>query len=476
MLFNSLEFLLFLPFVLVVYHNLNHRWQNRFLVAASCFFYASWDWRFLFPLLASTTIDYWCAKKMETQMAAGEPKEARKRYVVFSVVTNLGLLGFFKYYNFFSENLHVLLGRMGMEVDPWTLNVILPVGISFYTFQALSYTIDVYRGKTHATDSFWDFFLAVLYFPHLVAGPIQRAQNLLAQVTTPRQTSAQQVVDGIHLMFWGFFKKVFIADNLAPLVNQVFSSPSPDGFETAMATYAFCFQIYCDFSGYTDIARGVAKLMGFEFMLNFNLPYFATNPQEFWTRWHISLSTWLRDYLYIPLGGNRNGESNTYRNLMLTMVIGGLWHGAAWNFVLWGFYHGSLLAIHRYFQAPVDRVFASSTPWGHALSYGVRLFVFFHLTCYGWLLFRATSLQQVIGMTASLFQPWHVYDESLVTPVLFFGGLLMAIETLLFVTNRADFLNFNWIPAEARVVCYSLIVYLCLFRGGEQQSFIYFQF
>lgn len=476
MLFNSFEFLLFLPVVLVVYHNLSHAWQNRFLVGASCFFYASWDWRFLFPLLASTTIDYWCAKKMEAQMAAGEPKQARKRYVVFSVVTNLGLLGFFKYYNFFSENMHVLLDQIGMRIAPWTLNVILPVGISFYTFQALSYTIDVYRGRTHATDSFWDFFLAVLYFPHLVAGPIQRAQNLLAQVTTPRKTSAQQVIDGIHLIFWGFFKKVFIADNLAPLVDQVFQSPSPDGFETAMATYAFCFQIYCDFSGYTDIARGVAKLMGFEFMLNFNLPYFATNPQEFWTRWHISLSTWLRDYLYIPLGGNRNGEYNTYRNLMLTMVIGGLWHGAAWNFVLWGFYHGSLLAIHRFFKDPLDRLFATSTPWGHALSYGVRLVIFFHLTCYGWLLFRAGSLQQVIGMTASLFQPWQVYDEELLLPVLFFGGLLMAIETLLFLTNRADFLNFRWIPAEARVVCYSLIVYLCLFRGGEQQSFIYFQF
>jgi len=476
MLFNSLEFLLFLPFVLVVYHNLNHDWQNRFLVAASCFFYASWDWRFLFPLLASTTIDYWCAKKMEAQMAEGAPQEERKRYVVLSVVTNLGLLGFFKYFNFFADNLHALLDRLGVGVDLWTLNVILPVGISFYTFQALSYTIDVYRGHTHATKSFWDFFLAVLYFPHLVAGPIQRAQNLLAQVTTPRTTTAQQVLDGIHLIFWGYFKKVFIADNLAPMVDRVFQSPSPDGFETAMAVYGFCFQIYCDFSGYTDIARGVAKLMGFEFMLNFNLPYFATNPQEFWTRWHISLSTWLRDYLYIPLGGNRNGESQTYRNLMLTMVIGGLWHGAAWNFVLWGFYHGSLLAIHRYFRQPLDRIFTAQTPWGRAFSYGLRLVIFFHFTCYGWLLFRASSLEQVIGMTASLFQPWQVYDETMLAPVLFFGGLLMAIETLLYVTDRADFLNFGWVPAELRVVCYSVIAYLCLFRGGEQQSFIYFQF
>ncbi|MBI1353764.1 MAG: MBOAT family protein [Acidobacteria bacterium] len=476
MLFNSFEFLVFLPFVLLVYHNLNHGWQNRFLVAASCFFYGSWDWRFLFPLLTSTTIDYWCAKKMEAQLAAGAPQAERKRYVVLSVVTNLGLLGFFKYFNFFSENLYELLASLGVHVNAWTLDVILPVGISFYTFQALSYTIDVYRGEAHATNSFWDFFLAVLYFPHLVAGPIQRAQNLLAQVTSPRHTTRQQVFDGLHLIFWGYFKKVFIADNLGPLVDQVFQSPSPDGFQTAMAVYGFCFQIYCDFSGYTDIARGVAKLMGFEFMLNFNLPYFATNAQEFWTRWHISLSTWLRDYLYIPLGGNRNGVGQTYRNLMLTMVIGGLWHGAAWNFILWGFYHGTLLVTHRYFRAPLDRIFSASTPWGRAVSFSIRLFVFFHLTCYGWLLFRATSLEQVLGMTASLFRPWQGYDENLLLPVLFFGGLLMAIETVLYATDRMDFLDFRWVPAEARVVCYSVIVYLCLFRGGEAQSFIYFQF
>ena len=476
MLFNSLEFLLFLPIVLVVYHNLSHKQQNRFLVVASCFFYASWDWRFLFPLLASTTIDYWCAKRMEELIEAGRPPEERKRYLVFSVVTNLGLLGFFKYYNFFSDNLHDLLEAVGIEISAWTLNVILPVGISFYTFQALSYTIDVYRGKTHATNHFWDFFLAVLYFPHLVAGPIQRANNLLAQVTTPRSATAQKVADGLHLIFWGYFKKVFIADNLAPIADQMFALSNPDGFQTMVGVYAFCFQIYCDFSGYTDIARGVAKLMGFEFMLNFNLPYFATSPKEFWTRWHISLSTWLRDYLYIPLGGNRHGEAQTYRNLMLTMVIGGFWHGAAWNFLLWGFYHGSLLVIHRLLEPTLDRVFAAKTAAGRAASYLIRVVVMFHLTCYGWLLFRAASFDQIVQMTRSLFEPWRVFDERLLFQVLVVGGILMAIETVLYVTDKTDFLDYRWVPAEARAVCYSLFVYLCLFRGGTPQSFIYFQF
>lgn len=476
MLFNSLEFLIFLPIVLCVYFLLPHRGQNRFLLAASCFFYAMWDWRFLFPLLTSTCIDYFCAIRMDASWARKEPDAARKWYLQLSLVTNLGLLGFFKYYNFFQDNFRLLAESAGWHISPWTLQIILPVGISFYTFQALSYTIDVYRGHLHVTNRFSDFLLCVLYFPHLVAGPIQRANNLLSQVMNPRQVTRQHWVDGMHLICWGFFKKVYVADNLSPLVDRTFGQTAVAGFPAWMAVYAFAIQIYCDFSGYTDIARGVAKLMGFEFVLNFNLPYWATNPQEFWTRWHISLSTWLRDYLYISLGGNRGTAGRTYRNLMLTMIIGGFWHGAAWNFILWGFYHGALLVSHRLASPFLDRLFQWPGAVGEGLSRAVRVAVMFHLTCYGWLLFRATSLEQVIGMTRSLADPLGGYDPELAWRLAPFVLPLLAVQWVQYLSGRLDFLSFRWLPAEARVVCYSVFAYFVIFRGGVPQSFIYFQF
>lgn len=476
MLFNSLEFVLFLPVVLIVYHRLSHEAQNKFLLVASCVFYGSWDWRFLFPLLISTSIDYWAAERIQRLIQLGAPVQRRKKYLALSVTANLTLLGFFKYFNFFSESLQDLLGAIGFQVNMWTLQVILPVGISFYTFQAMSYTFDVYRGQMHTTRRFRDFLLAVLYFPHLVAGPIQRANNLLRQVVTPRRVTRQQVIDGVHLIMWGFFKKVFIADNVAPIVDRIFALPSPTGFETLIGVYAFAVQIFCDFSGYTDIARGVAKLMGFEFMLNFNQPYASTNPQEFWTRWHISLSTWLRDYLYISLGGNRKGERRTYVNLMLTMVIGGFWHGAAWNFILWGFYHGTLLVIHRAANPLLGRFFDAVSLPGRAASFAVRWFVMMQLTCYGWLLFRATSFEQIRYMTGALFRPFEGFDGALALQVFLVSLPLLIVELIQFFTRNLDFLSFRWIPAEAKVVCYSVFLYFVLFRGGQPQAFIYFQF
>jgi alginate O-acetyltransferase complex protein AlgI len=471
LLFNSFSFFVFLIAVLAVYYVLPHRAANRFLLAASCFFYACWDWRFLFPLLASTSIDYWCAMRMELLIVSGQPAARRKPYLVLSLVTNLALLGFFKYFNFFAASLSDLLRLAGIETNLQLLHIILPVGISFYTFQALSYTIDVYRGQIHATPHFADFLLAVLYFPHLVAGPIQRASSLLPQVIQPRVITLSAISQGLHLIFWGYFKKVFIADNLAPYANQIFSAPNPDGWQTLMATYAFAFQIYCDFSGYTDIARGVAKLMGFEFVLNFNLPYFATNPAEFWTRWHISLSSWLRDYLYIPLGGNRGGAANTYRNLMLTMVIGGFWHGAAWNFLLWGFYHGSLLVLHRLASPLIDRIPLVASP----ITFPLRCLFMFHLTCYGWLLFRASSLAQVVQMTASLFHPAAI-DPAPLLLLATYAVPLLAVQLAQFLSGKLEFLDWPWFPWPVRTVVYSALLYLVLFRGGVQQSFIYFQF
>ena len=477
MLFNSFEFLIFLPVVLLVYYQLSHHNQNRFLVVASCYFYASWDWRFLAPLLFSTTIDFYCARQMERSIEAGGSHAQRKRFLVLSLVTNLGLLAFFKYCNFFVDSFHDLMLSLGVEVPMPALNVILPIGISFYTFQALSYTIDVYRGQVHAVRSFWDFFLAVLFFPHLVAGPIQRAGNLLKQVMTPRRTTAQQWQDGIHLIIWGYFKKVFIADGLAPIANAIFASASPPGGEVIIGVLAFAFQIYCDFSGYTDIARGVAKLMGFEFMLNFNLPYLARNPPDFWRRWHISLSTWLRDYLYISLGGNRGSSAKTYRNLMATMVIGGLWHGAAWNYVLWGAYHGAILVGHRLVVEPLQKAGRVLGRVPRPLKAVFCVLCMFVLTCYGWLLFRATSLAQIGAMTGSLLRaPLAGWPTTSAWSVLLYASPLVAVQMLQWRQGRLDFMRQKWLPFPAMVAVYAVMGYLILFRGGAPQAFVYFQF
>jgi D-alanyl-lipoteichoic acid acyltransferase DltB (MBOAT superfamily) len=475
-LFNSLEFLIFLPIVLAIYYSLGHRRQNAFLVLASCFFYASWDWRFLFPLLFSTTIDYFCAARISALIDQNAPLDLRKKYLYISLITNLGLLAFFKYFNFFVDSFHDLFMLFGTDLSKPALRVILPIGISFYTFQALSYTIDVYRGKLHATRSFWDFFLAVLFFPHLVAGPIQRASNLIAQVVAPRRTTRDQVIDGLHLILWGFFKKVYIADGLAPIVNQIFNAPTASGGETVVAVIAFAFQIYCDFSGYTDIARGVAKLMGFEFMLNFNLPYFATNPPDFWQRWHISLSSWLRDYLYVSLGGNRHGVAKTYRNLMLTMVLGGLWHGAAWNFVLWGFFHGAMLVGHRLASPVLASVGSLADGFWRLPWLWLRIGAMFVLTCYGWLLFRANSLQQIATMTASLTEPWRDLPVDSLRTVLVLIAPLLLVQLVQYNSARLDFHRLAWLPRSGNAALCALMFYATVFLGGTPQAFVYFQF
>lgn len=476
MLFNSFAFLCFLPAVLALYFLLPHKAQNRMLLAASLFFYACWDWRFLAPLLFSTSIDYYCALRMEQSFARNDPPAVRRRYLVLSLVTNLGLLAFFKYCNFFAENFIALLRLAGLSTPAWTIEIILPVGISFYTFQALSYTIDVYRGQLHATVRFADFLLAVLYFPHLVAGPIQRAASLLPQVTQPRSVTRQQWIDGIHLIVWGLFKKTFIADNLAPEVNRIFAHPSAPGFEVWMACVAFAVQIYCDFSGYTDIARGTAKLMGFEFVLNFNLPYISRTPQEFWSRWHISLSTWLRDYLYIPLGGNRGGEFRTRRNLLLTMVIGGLWHGASWNFVLWGLFHGLLLVSYR--ACETQRLAFEKQLHGlrRTAWWAATWAVMMAFTIYGWLLFRAVSLDQIAAFTLAMASPFEGWSGELLHRVAVYSAPLLVVQALQAITGRLDFLSFRWLPVEVRAACYAGMAYAALFSGGQSQAFIYFQF
>lgn len=475
MLFNSLSFAIFLPLVLAGYYLLGHKAQNRFLLAASLFFYACWDWRFLGLLLPLMYVDFVVAAAIERMREAGASARKRKALLVVSMASNLAVLGFFKYCNFFIESMDVLLKAMGFDVEVRTLNIVLPIGVSFFTFQSMSYTIDVYRGELPASKNFLDFALFVSFFPHLVAGPIMRATTLLPQVLQPRHATREQISSGIHLIIWGLWKKVFVADNLAPIVDATFAESDPSGFAVLTAVYAFAFQIYCDFSGYTDVARGVAKLMGFELGLNFNLPYFARNPQDFWNRWHISLSSWLRSYLYIPLGGNRGGQWMTYRNLLLTMILGGLWHGAAWTFLLWGFYQGLLLAIHRMWATRSGGVVRVEPDTGK-LTYWLSVLVMFQFTCLGWLLFRATSISQVGQMSMALLNPFDDVDWERTTRILTLIMPIVVVQLCQLFTRNLEFIRSGRVPIEVRTACYSVLVYLILFSSGDPQSFIYFQF
>ncbi len=395
MVFNSFHFAYFFLILFPLYWALPHRPQNLLLLLASYYFYACWDCKIhllgvsvpaVTLLILSTAMDYWCGLAVDR---IEEPRR-RKLFVALSMTLNLGMLAYFKYSNFFAENVQASLARMGVGVPLQHLEVVLPIGISFYTFQSMSYVIDVYRRDIKPTRNFVQFAAFVSFFPHLVAGPIMRPTTLLPQIEKPRRFDLQQFYQGSYLIFWGLAKKIVVADNLSkhivdPLFNQW---QTIDGGLALLAIYAFAFQIYCDFSGYTDAARGIAKCLGIELALNFNLPYFATSPQDFWNRWHISLSTWLRDYLYIPLGGSRGPRWMLYRNLMLTMIIGGLWHGAAWTFVLWGTYQGLLLVGHRLLRPWLDRI-RPTDPIDRACWKAVRIVATFHMVCLGWLIFRA---------------------------------------------------------------------------------------
>ncbi|HEX9885444.1 MAG TPA: MBOAT family O-acyltransferase [Longimicrobiales bacterium] len=347
MLFNSPEYGLFLVVVVAAYFGLPHRAQNRFLLVASYVFYSFWDVRFLSLILVSTTVDFVAGRRIALARGRGDGRRARV-WLVASVVTNLGLLATFKYFGFFAEGLHALLAVVGLDTSSPVLEIALPVGISFYTFQTMSYTIDVWRGRMEPVDDALDFALFVAFFPQLVAGPIERASHLLPQIQAPRTVGPEDWSRGLYLILVGLVRKVVIADTAGVLVNRYFNSPERfTSLQLACGLALFAIQAYGDFAGYSNIARGSARLLGFDLMRNFRHPYFATNPSDFWHRWHVSLSSWLRDYLYIPLGGSRRGERRTYVNLVITMFLSGLWHGAGANFVLFGLLHGAYLAGYR---------------------------------------------------------------------------------------------------------------------------------
>lgn len=470
MVFNSLVFLVFFLVVYGLYRVLPHRGQNMLLLVASYFFYGWWDWRFLSLIFISTVVDYWAGLAIED--AADNPRR-RKVALWISLVSNLGILGFFKYFNFFADNLAALFQSLGMAMAPRHLNIILPVGISFYTFQTMSYTLDIYRRQMRPTRSFLDFATFVAFFPQLVAGPIERASHLLPQIQNPRVVTRAGMVSGTWLIVWGLFKKCVIADNLAILADGAFGDATSTGAVALLGLYAFAFQIFCDFSGYSDIARGLARWMGIDLMVNFNNPYFALNPKDFWARWHISLSSWLRDYLYIPLGGNRKGPRRTYVNLGLTMLLGGLWHGAAWTFIAWGAFHGLLLVgYHAWSQRFLPKGSSDSGRWSWLRRIGM-----FHLACIGWLFFRASSLGQVGAMGTRIFTAfeWNAKAVDMLVALVVFCLPLWLVQTLQVKTGELEAPpQLSILP---RVALYVVMILMFLSLGNTGGgAFIYFQF
>ncbi len=473
MLFNSVEFAIFFVVVFCLYHCLSRRAQNVFLLAASYFFYGCWDWRFLSLIMISTLVDYTVSLRM-----ANADRLRRKGLLLISVCTNLGILGFFKYCNFFVGSAEAVLSALGLHLHTATLSIILPVGISFYTFQTMAYTIDVYRGRVKPTRDLVTFAVYVSFFPQLVAGPIERPQNLLPQLSRKRRVTAEDLASGTVLILIGLVRKVAIADAVAGIVDEGFANPSAMGsFALVCAVFLFGLQIYCDFAGYSDIARGTSRLLGIKLMENFNHPYFATNPTVFWRRWHISLSTWLRDYLYIPLGGNRGSQWFVYRNIMLTMLLGGLWHGAAWGFVIWGGIHGVVLVVHKFLLRGTK---APDRPSLHGLadylrvafSWAVTMLVVFA----AWIFFRAPDFGSAVNVLSGItaFRGAAPTLSLLKTP-LGFTALVLLIDVPQYLTrDHTALLRLHWVAQG--VACAGLVIALVLLRVGESVPFIYFQF
>jgi len=476
MLFNSFIFFIFLAIVLPLYYWLPRKLRNPLLLVSSYIFYGYWDYRFTSLLAISTLIDFFVGQKLH---ASSDPK-VRKRWLLLSMFSNLGILGVFKYYGFFVASFAPMAAIFGGNLDYLHLNIILPVGISFYTFQTMSYTIDIYRKRLEPTRNFIDFAVFVSFFPQLVAGPIERASNLLPQIANTPLPSRAQIEKGIVLIATGLFKKVMIGDTSGRMVDHIFSQPdiykSP---ELLAALVLFSIQIYADFSGYSSIARGTAKLLGIELMKNFEQPYLSRNITEFWRRWHISLSSWLRDYLYISLGGNRKGVNRTYINLMITMLLGGLWHGASWNFVIWGGLHGLYLAVHKLIlgNKKVSDHFQYTGMWSFA-KYLFNISLTYLLVLFTWLFFRATDFQ-----TASIFMQKMIHWEAseftfrFAVITLSFASVMVLFDLFEYYTGSHTFLLKikNKGIVVGILVALLLVSFLFMFQS-EALPFIYFQF
>lgn len=477
MLFNSIAFAVFLPVVFMLYWGLagkNLRWQNLLLLAASYFFYGCWDYRFMFLLLFSTGLDYFTGLQIERSARAS----ARKAWLVISVVINLGLLGFFKYYNFFVENFTGLLHAFGYRGSTWLLHIILPLGISFYTFHGLSYVFDIYRNKIKPTHSFIDYAVFVSFFPLLVAGPIERAGHLLPQVQKPRLFSRALATDGLRQILWGLFKKMVIADGCAQYVDYVHNFPErAAGSDSLMAAVFFSFQIYADFSGYSDIAIGTGKLLGFDLLRNFSYPYFSRDIAEFWRRWHISLTSWFRDYLYIPLGGSRGTKAATIRNIIIVFLVSGLWHGASWTFICWGAIHVLLFLPLLYGNR--NRQHLDIVARGRSLPSlrdAFNIACTFALTSFAWIFFRSDSLAKASGLISKLFSRSLLHIPALPVTLILVLVLFVCIE---WKGREQPYaiagLGVTW-PRAIRWTFYYILVIAMFYIAPKTQQFIYFQF
>ncbi|WP_081209998.1 MBOAT family O-acyltransferase [Salegentibacter sediminis] len=481
MLFNSLDFAIFLPIVFILYwfvFNKNLKWQNLLVAAASYVFYGWWDWRFLSLILFSTLVDYFVG----VSLGKTEAPTRRKVLLWISILVNLGFLGFFKYYNFFLDNFKSAFSIAGYELNANSLNIILPVGISFYTFQTLSYTIDVYKERLEPTKNFISFAAFVSFFPQLVAGPIERASNLLPQFYKPRKFEYSQGVDGMRQILWGLFKKVVIADNCAVYANHIFeNSADMSGSTLALGAVFFTFQIYGDFSGYSDIAIGTARLFGFNLMQNFASPYFSRDIAEFWRRWHISLSTWFRDYLYIPLGGSRGGTLMKVRNTFIIFIVSGFWHGANWTFIVWGalnaVYFLPLLLTNKNRQ---NMEVVAEDSYLPSLKEMGQMTLTFGLTVIAWVFFRAENIGHAVSYLGGMFS-WSFFNEPSYSGISFLKTLipiLILFFTVEWLGRRNQYALSQGLLKNnvLRKTLYLTISILVLLFYGQNQEFIYFQF
>ena len=468
--FASFQFAVFFLLVLGAYVLVRrHEAQNYLLLAASYFFYAAWDVRFLVLIWVVTGASFLAGR------AVGQATlpQARNRYLAAYIVFALVILGYFKYFNFFIDSAQRLLSTLGVAVNPLYLNIVLPAAISFYIFESISYVIEIHQRHLVADTKFRHYALFIAYFPKLVAGPIERPAVLIPQIRRPRALDEDGMTRGMFLVLLGLFKKIVIADGIAPTADSLFNTAgTPGAWTIILGCYAFALQIYCDFSGYTDIARGVSKMFGIELSQNFRFPYFSSDPSEFWGRWHMSLSSWLRDYLYIPIGGNRLGVVRTKVNLMITMLLGGLWHGAAWNFILWGGYQGALLVVNQ----ALPQVKLSG--WWQRVARVAATLVFFQFVCYGWLLFRARSFEQIATYSHELVFGSYQSAVALARPPLatMLGIVVLAAYDLMaYRSGRATF--YRAMPVWARAGLYSVLGFLTLMGlASARSAFIYFQF
>ena len=478
MLFNSIEFAIFLPIVFLLYwfvFDKNLKIQNFFLLVVSYIFYGWWDWRFLSLIIFSSVIDFFIGKKL----GAENNNKKRKLLLLISITVNLGFLGFFKYYNFFVESFVDAYTFFGSTLNIKTLKIILPVGISFYTFQTLSYSIDVYKRKLEPTNDIVAFFAFVSFFPQLVAGPIERASNLLPQFYIKRKFDYDKSVDGLRQILWGLFKKIVIADNAAKYANQIFNNYSDySGSTLLLGALLFAFQIYGDFSGYSDIAIGTARLFGFNLMQNFAFPYFSRDIAEFWRRWHISLSTWFRDYVYIPLGGSRGGLWSKIKNTFIIFIVSGFWHGGNWTFLMWGFinavYFLPLLLLKK------NRINTNTVAQGKivpTIKEILQMLTTFFITTLAWVFFRAESVSDAFKYLVSMFSS-DLFSKPQIFPlnVLLLIIILVITEWIQKEKQHALELSQTKLPRNIRWGIYIVIVFLILWFQGEPQQFIYFQF